>query len=409
VNDEPIILNRDFFADPHASYRRLPPGKPVHRAFAYRGLPVWLVTGYDEARQLLADPRLSKDSARALDLFPAGTAGSHATALAAHMLNSDPPDHTRLRKLVTRAFTSRTISRLRPRIQTITEHLLDQITSGDDVDLLDALAFPLAIAVIGELLGVPCSDRAMFRTWTDSFLTAASDEEVAATQERASRYLTGLIAEKRAAPAEDLLSELVRVSDQGDRLSEAEVVTMAFLLVAAGYETTVNLIGNGVLALLGDPRQLAALRADPGLVPAAVEEFLRFDGPVDIATVRFATQTVRIAGAEIQADEFVLISLLAANRDGGRFPQPDQLDITRDTGGHLAFGHGIHYCLGAPLARLEAEIALVALLSRFQRLELAADPAGLRWRKSHLIHGLHALPVRLGRDLVRCGAKAADI
>jgi cytochrome P450 len=409
LNDDPIILNRDFFADPHASYRRLPPGRPIHRAVAYRGLPVWLVTGYDEARQLLADPRLSKDSARALDLFPAGTAGSHATALAAHMLNSDPPDHTRLRKLVTKTFTSRTISRLRPRIETITGRLLDQITPGDEVDLLDALAFPLAIAVISELLGVPGSDRVLFQAWTDSFLTAGTDEAIHATQEQATRYLTALIAGKRAAPAGDLLSELVQVSDQGDRLSEAEVVTMTFLLIAAGYETTVNLLGNGVLALLGDPAQLAALRADPGLVPAAVEEFLRFDGPIDIATVRFATQAIHIAGADIAADEFVLISLLAANRDGNRFPRPDQLDTTRDAGGHLAFGHGIHYCLGAPLARLEAEIALVALLRRFQLLELAADPATLRWRKSSLIHGLHVLPVRLGNELVRCGAKAADI
>ncbi|MFC7110053.1 cytochrome P450 [Nonomuraea rubra] len=206
-------------------------------------------------------------------------------------------------------------------------------------------------------------------------------------------YLTGLVAAKRAAPGEDLLSELVHISDEGDRLSQDEVVSMAFLLLVAGHETTVNLIANSVLALLGDPAQMAMLRADPSLLPGAVEEFLRFDGPINIATLRFTTEAIRVGDIEIPADEFVFISLLAANRDPDRYPDPDRLDITRPGGGHLAFGHGIHYCVGAPLARLEAQIAIGRLLGRFSTIELGSPV--LQWRASTLIRGLQTLPVRV--------------
>ncbi len=359
-------------------------------------LRVWLVTSYAEAKLLLGDPRLSKDSTRALELFPPGTAGAYASSLSAHMLSSDPPDHTRLRKLVNKAFTPRTVSRLRPRIEQITDELLDDMAAGSTVDLMESLAFPLPISVICELLGVPDSDRGKFGAWTEPFVAATSPEELRQAHEELTAYLEALVDAKRAAPAEDLLSDLTRVSDEGDRLSQAELVSMAFLLLVAGYETTVNLIGNSVLALLQNSDQMAMLRADPSLLPNAVEEFLRFEGPVNIATVRFTTEPVLVGDVEIPADELVMISLLAANRDGDRFADPDHLDITRPAGGHVAFGHGIHYCVGAPLARLEAEIALGRLLGRFGELALDADPAALRWRDSTLMHGLQTLPVRLG-------------
>jgi cytochrome P450 len=397
--DEPIKLDDDFVQDPHELYRRLRADGPVHPVVMPRGLKVWLVTRYAEARALLADPRLSKDSTRARELFQSqasatGNRGVFASALAGHMLNCDPPDHTRLRKLVNKAFTARTISRLRPRIEQITEELLDGVAAAGAVELIDAFAFPLPMTVICELLGVPIADRDKFRAWTQTIVSAATDrlpEDSAAMAE----YLIELVGEKRRAPTEDLLSDLVHVSEEGDRLSEAELVPMAFLLLLAGHETTVNLIGNSVLALLRDPGQLAKLRADTSLLPNAIEEFLRFEGPINIATVRFTTETVRVGEIEVPAGEFVLVSLLAANRDGERFPDPERLDITRPVGGHLAFGHGIHYCVGAPLARLEAEIALGGLLRRFGTLAFDGEPVTVTWRESTLVRGVRSLPIRV--------------
>ncbi|GII42009.1 cytochrome P450 family protein [Planotetraspora phitsanulokensis] len=395
MTSEPVKLNRAFYQDPHSVYRRLRAEGPVIPATVYRGLRVWLVTRYAEAKSLLADPRLSKDARRALELFPAGTAGAHSSALSFHMLNSDPPDHTRLRTLVNKAFTARTVARLRPRIERITDDLLDEMAAAGSVDLVKSFAFPLPIAVICDLLGIPDADRDKFRAWSKPFVTDASEDVIRTAHRELTAFFTGLIAAKRAAPGDDLLSELVHVSDEGDRLSQDEVVSMVFLLLVAGHETTVNLIANSVLTLLLHPDQLAALRADPSLLPGAVEEFLRFEGPVNIATLRFTDEPVRVGDVEIPAGEFVMISLLAANRDGDRFPHPELPDVTRPSGGHLAFGHGIHYCIGAPLARMEAEIALGRLLARFPSLELGAEPATLKWTLSTLIHGLDTLPVHL--------------
>ncbi|MEV4172730.1 cytochrome P450 [Nonomuraea sp. NPDC049709] len=393
VTDPALNLDRAFFQDPHPVYRRAREAGPVRPATAHRRLRVWLVIRYAEARELLNDPRLAKDSARAVKLFPPGTAGPYASSLSAHMLNSDPPDHTRLRKLVNKAFTARTVSRLRPRIEQITDGLLDGMAEAGEFDLMESFAFPLPIAVICELLGIPAADHDEFRTWTAPFVAASSAEEMRAAHAWMLAYLTGLVAAKRAAPGEDLLSELVHISDEGDRLTADEVVSMAFLLLVAGHETTVNLIANSVLALIGNPDQLAALRADPSLLPGAVEEFLRFDGPINIATLRFTTEPIRVGDVEIPEGEFVFISLLAANRDPDRYPDPDRLDLTRPGGGHLAFGHGIHYCVGAPLARLEAQIAIGRLLGRFSSIELGSPV--LQWRDSTLIRGLHTLPVRV--------------
>ncbi|HVW42746.1 MAG TPA: cytochrome P450 [Amycolatopsis sp.] len=397
--EEPIQLGLDFIQDPHTAYERLRVEAPVRPAIMPRGLRVWLVTGYADAKALLADPRVSKDNARASKLFEMKVPGSggpaFASSLASHMLNSDPPDHTRLRKLVNKAFTSRTVSRLRPRIEQIADDLLGKVAAEGSVDLLESFAFPLPITVISELLGVAREDRDKFRVWSNTIVSAAAPELLQQHSTEMAGYLSALIAAKRADPTQDLLSDLVHVSDEGDRLSEVELISMAFLLLVAGHETTVNLIGNGVLALLRHPDQLAALRADRSLLPGAIEEFLRFEGPVNIATLRFTTEAVRLDDAEIPAGEFVMVSLLAANRDGERFAEPDRLDIARPASGHLAFGHGIHYCVGAPLARLEAEIALGKLLDRFGDIALDGEPAALRWRDSTLMRGLETLPVRV--------------
>jgi cytochrome P450 len=398
----PLFLDDGFIQDPHTLYRRLRTEAPVREAVMPRGLKVWVVSRYADAREVLANPTLHKDMRHARDLFDrhsttGGTAQLFGQDLVAHMLNSDPPDHTRMRTLVAKAFTMRRVELMRPRVAEITEDLLAHLAGHDRVDLVDAFAFPLPVTVIGELLGVPQANRDDFRAWSTTMLSAGKPEAVAAAGQQMAAYLHQLIAAKRAEPADDLLSALIQARDEGDgdRLTEVELVSMAFLLLVAGHETTVNLIANGVLALLRDPAQLAALRAGPALLPGAVEEFLRYDGPVNHATLRYTTEPVEVGGTTIPEGEFVLVSLISANRDDDRFPGADHLDVTRAAGGHLAFGHGIHFCLGAPLARLEGQIAIGALLDRFPDLALDTDPAELRWRNTTLLRGLESLPVRL--------------
>jgi cytochrome P450 len=405
TTSEPIELGEDFLADPHALYRVLRDERPVARAVTPLGLRVWLVTRHADAREALNDPRLSKDGGRFMELLDRHSVApdkrmAFADSLAGHMLNSDPPDHTRLRKLVNRAFTVRAISRMRPRIEAIAHALADDVearaSAGDGtVDLLDTFAFPLPMTVICELLGVPDGERDAFRRWSNTLLSAGDAQERGAAGVAMADFLARLVADKAANPGDDMLSAIVQASEDADRLSAREATSMAFLLLVAGHETTVNLIGNGVLALLTHPEQLAELRADPGLTPAAVEEFLRFDGPVNLATLRYTTEPVTISGIEIPAGEVVMVALTAADRDAERYPEPDVLDLHRDTGQHVAFGYGIHHCLGAPLARLEGEIAFRTLLGRFPDLALAAEPETLAWRSSTLIRGLTSLPVRI--------------
>jgi cytochrome P450 len=399
---DPLALDPSFFADPYAVYAALRDDGPVRRVVLPNGWDVWVVTRYAEARAALADPRLSKDPRSLAERFGDDMIRDDdivAASLRAHMLNADPPDHTRLRKLVTKAFTARRIDGLRPRIEAITDELLDELAAGaghGPVDLIDTFAFPLPITVISELLGVPPDDRDDFRAWSTTIVSDGPDDEMQTASAAMATYLSGLLAAKRADPGDDLLTALIQARDDEDRLDEHELVSMAFLLLVAGHETTVNLIGNGVLALLRRPDQLSRLRADPSLIPGAVEELLRYDGPVNLATMRFTTEPVVLGdGVRIPAGEFVLVSLASADHDPSRFADPDRLDVTRPVGGHLAFGHGIHYCLGAPLARLEGEIAFTCLLDRFPHLRLAGTPTDLRWRHSSLIRGLERLPVQL--------------
>ncbi|HYQ68185.1 cytochrome P450 [Actinophytocola sp.] len=394
----PVSLAGDVMQDPYSFYRRLREEAPVREARMPRGLKVWVVTRYADAREALANPALHKDMRQMYDLIArhsrSGGRGGFGPELAAHMLNSDPPDHTRLRKLVAAAFTMRRVEQLRPRVEEITEDLLASLP--DRADLVEDFAFPLPVTVISELLGIPHADRDDFRGWTTILLSTAESAKIAAAGRAMTGYLRGLIAAKRSDPAEDMLSALTNTRDEdGDSLTETELVSMAFLLLVAGHETTVNLIGNATLALLRHPGQLAALRDDPTLLPGAVEEFLRYDGPLAHATLRYTVEPVEIGGVRIPADEFVLVALGSANRDGDRFTDGEELDITRGANGHLAFGHGIHFCLGAPLARLEGQVAIGRLIDRFPNLALDADPADLRWRESNLMRGLESLPVRL--------------
>ena len=398
---EPVKLDEEFLQNPAAAYRKLRQHGPAQAVVLPNGWPGWVVTSYDDARRLLADHRLSKDVTEAVKLFPPGNARGYESPLVRHMLHSDPPNHTRLRALVNKAFTTRTVEQLRPRIAQIARALLDEIAAaaepGAVVDLMDAYALPLPITVICELLGVPAKDRREFRDWTLTLVTISSPEALVAATRGLTGYLTNLIEAKRDDPGDDLVSRLVHASDEGSQLSPAELLNMTFLLLLAGFETTVNLIGNGVLALLRNPDQLDLLRSKPRLMPDAIEEFLRYDGALHIATVRFTTEPVPVGDTEIPAGQLVHVSLLAANRDGDRFDDPDKLDITRPPGGHLAFGHGIHHCVGAPLARLEGQIALGLLLDRFPDLSLAVDSDALRWREGTLMHGLTELPVTIGR------------
>jgi cytochrome P450 len=393
---EPIRFGEEFTQDPHALYQRLRLDGSAFPVILPNDWPGWIVTSYEDARHLLADSRVSKDVTRAVRLFPPGTAGGYASEMATHMLNSDPPEHTRLRRIVGKVFTSRAVEGLRPRIEQATADLLDAFPAGETVDLLDAYALPLPITVICELLGVPDADQQDVRRWTLPFITMATAQEKAEGNRLLAAYLTRLIGNKKANPASDLLSELIHASDDNGRgLSPSETLSMVFLLLIAGFETTVNLISNGVLALLSHPGQLALLRSDPSLLPSTVEEILRFDGPVNLATLRHTTEPVHAGQAKIPADQLVHVSLLAANRDGHRFPDPDTFDITRPSAGHVAFGHGIHHCLGAPLARLEGQIAIGALFSRFPDIALDAGPGALRWRSSTLMHGLESFPLRV--------------
>ncbi|MFG2292438.1 cytochrome P450 [Streptomyces sp. NPDC048603] len=382
----------DFNENPYPYYAKLREAGPVHRITFPGGGQAWLVVGHEEARQALTHPALSKDWRQATGYFD-GLVPSPAND---HMLDSDPPRHTRLRKLVARGFTARRVEALRPLVQRTTDDLLEQLAGRADrrADLIQALAFPLPMTVICELLGVPDLDRDPFRRWSNEIVAPTTPENTSRALAEASAYLTELIEDKRCSPGDDLMSALIRTRDAGDRLSPDELIGMAFLLLVAGHETTVNLISNGVRALLDHPAQLAGLRADWGLLDGAVEEMLRYDGPVESATTRFTTEETVLAGVRMHAGQAVIVSLAGADRDPERFPAPDTFDIRRAPQGHLAFGHGIHFCLGAPLARMEGRIAIRSLLERFPELARDPDAGPPVWLPGTLIRGVTSLPVR---------------
>jgi cytochrome P450 len=407
---ESVPFDEDsYYQDPLGFFARLRESRPVARVRMPGYGPAWIVTRYADVRTVLADPRLARDVHR----WPGGgqSRPSEATGVYAHMLHADPPGHTRMRRLVQKAFTPRRAA-LRPRAEEIAAELLEEMAAqGDVVDLLDAYARPLPIRVICELLGIPAADRAWIAATVAAYDQSAEHERV---ELELAAYFTQLIDARCAEPRDDLVSALILVGDDTDdtgdtdgagdtdaaegavdRLTGEELVSTVFLLVMAGFDTTANLIASGTLALATHPGEAARLREDPSLLPAAVEELLRFTSPVNHVNDRFTTHDVPVGDVVIPAGQWVFPAISFANRDPDRFPDPDRLDLGRDTGGHVAFGHGIHHCLGAPLARMEAEVALGALSARFPGLSLAIDPRELRWRTVSLMNGLESLPVRL--------------
>jgi cytochrome P450 len=400
VTDADQLVSLDegaYYQDPAGFFARLRASQPVAPVQMPGYGRAWMVTRYADVRAVLIDPRLARDIRR----WPGGgrTRPSEATGINDHMLHSDPPDHTRLRRLVQKPFAARRAA-LRPRAQEIAAGLLDELAARDDhvVDLLGRYARPLPIAVICELLGVPVADRAWIRDTVYAYDEHTEHERV---ERELAAYFTELITASRAEPGDDLISALLLARDDaggaGDALSGDELLGTVFLLVMAGFDTTINLIASGTLALLTHPGELARLRADPSLLPAAVEELLRFTSPVNHANDRFTTEDVTIGGVKIPAGEWVIPAISSADWDPAQFPRAGRLDLSRDTSGHVAFGHGVHHCLGAPLARMEAEVALGALLARFPGLSLAVPAAELRWRPVSLMNGLESLPVRLAQ------------
>ncbi|WP_063780804.1 cytochrome P450 family protein [Nonomuraea sp. SBT364] len=393
---EPEILGLMTAADRDAFLTGLAEGGPVRRGRYLDGTPIWLVTGYDESVTALTDPRFSSDVARQSKLDVAAAAGLPDDVVP-YLLRTlgayDPPDHTRLRRLVSREFTARRVERLRPRVQEITDALLDGLPG--EFDLIERFAYPLPIQVICELLGVPAHDRDTWRTWAAD-LTAPAPDRIASGARGLVAYMTELVGAKRVSGADDLLSALVRVQeDDGDRLADEELIALAISMLIAGHETTVALISQSVRILLTRPDLTARLRADPDAVPAAVEEFLRVTGPAEIAVMRYTLEPVELGGVSIAAGEAVQVVYAAANRDPRRFDRPALLDAGRADNAHLGFGHGIHYCLGAALARAETQIALRTLLARFPGLALAVPPSEIGWRPG-MQRALTSLPVRTG-------------
>ncbi|MGK5529875.1 cytochrome P450 family protein [Streptomyces sp. URMC 129] len=403
AGEPPALFGQDFTADPYPAYAWLRENAPVRRAVLPSGVAAWLVTRYADARRALADPRLSKNPRRHSAAEHAsgrvGIPGERGANVMTHLLNIDPPDHTRLRRLVSTAFTPRRVAEFEPRVRELAERLVDGFAGAGSADLIDEFAFPLPIYAICELLGVPREDQDDFRRWAGMMLhTAGKRGGVGRAVRRMRTYLGELIHRKRGELGDDLISGLIRASDHGEQLTEDEAASMAFILLFAGFETTVNLIGNGTLALLRNPAELARLRGavaagDEGLMATAVEELLRYDGPVELATWRFASEPLTLGGERVERGDPVLVVLAAADRDPERFAAPDVLDLGRTDNPHLGYGHGIHYCLGAPLARLEARTALATLLRRLPDVRLAAEPGELRWRGGLIMRGLRSLPV----------------
>ncbi|MBF6059423.1 cytochrome P450 [Nocardia terpenica] len=387
-------FDETYVSDKHAVHRELRDNGAVQRVTLPDGSQAWLVTRESDVRRAFTDPRLS--------LNKKSSAGGYAgfslpPALDANLLNIDPPDHTRLRKLVSHAFTRRRVDSLRGKVQAVTDHHLDRIADRESVDLIAEFATPLPLTVIGDLLGVPAQDRELFRGWASSLLAPDPSKPHHMRQAISSmeRFLLDLVADKREKPTDDFLSDLIAVRDEGDLLTENELVSLAFLLLWAGYETTLHLIGNAILALIDNPQQLAALRSAPEISDRALEELVRYAHPNQYAIRRFPTEDITISGLRITAGDTVLLGIASANRDPQAIPNPDTLDLARKESPHFTFGLGIHYCLGAPLARLETRIAIESLLRRFPHIALAVPRDQIRWRHSFRQHGLQALPVTL--------------
>lgn len=390
-SSKPAFFTKEFTHNPYPVYEKLRKDEPVFRVMFPHGEFGWIITRYEDAVQILKDPRFSKDMVRRY-----GT--ENQSIFSNNMLFSDPPDHRRLRGLVQKAFTPKMVANMRSHIQDIADELLDNLPSQEKMNLIDDFAFPLPIIVISEILGVPAQDRDQFRIWSNTVIDASTAESAELFEQHSKEftdYLTAWFAKVRQDPGTDLISQLVIAEESGQQLTEQELLGVVSLLIIAGHETTVNLIGNGILALLEHPEQRELLIKQPELIHNAIEEMLRYNGPVEFSTSRWALEDIEFRGQHIAQGELVIVALDSANRDEQQFKDADIFDITREKSSHLAFGKGIHLCLGAPLARLEGEIAVSTLLNRFPNMQLQADVNELEWRPGMIVRGVKEIPVQL--------------
>ena len=409
-------LPDDFLQHPHDYLAMLRAGDGVRNVVFPHGSKVWLVTRYEDVRSLLASPLVSKDGRRMNELFARHAKDAIATEeeqepgsvgfdddLSCHMLNSDPPRHTRLREAVNKAFNLRRIEAYRPRIEQVVGELLDAMAGAAaagpgqagkaEVDMIAGLARPLPVTIMCDVLGIPFADRDTFSRWAVELVGAGQDPEVVeAASENVVEYAGKIIDAKRREPGDDMVSALLETGE----LTHSELVAMIFLMVVAGHVTTMYTLSNAICSLLTHPDEMARLRANLDLMPAAVDELMRYDGGVAVGTFRFTTARITVGDVVIPKGEILALSLTSANRDEARYPGADKLDLTRHPHGVLGFGHGIHYCIGQPLAKIQLEVAIRQLITRYPDARVAVDPAELHWISSALMRGLEALPVALG-------------
>ncbi|MEJ9314899.1 cytochrome P450 [Priestia megaterium] len=387
------LFSQQFHQNPYDYYKKIRPHQPFAKVkMLNEGHTTWMAFTYKAAEAVLKDNRFIKDMRT---VFPDEMTDENLPPIAQSMLFVDPPDHHRLRSLVQSGFTPKRIEKLRGRIEEIAREQAKLMSNKETVDFINAYAFPIPIRVICELLGVPSEDQLDFQRWSTALVDINDDSEYDKVNMEFMAYLGKLTEQKRVSPGEDLMSYLIQTEEEGERLTVSELYGVVMLLIVAGHETTVNLIANGLLALLTHPEQLALLKADPSLVAQAIEELLRFNGPVEFSTDRWAKESFMFMGQQVAKGDHVIVSLASANHDPAAFENPNTLDITKEKSPHLAFGKGIHYCLGAPLARIEGEIAIQVLLEEYPSLTLAAELSELEWRQSFIIRGLKQLPINL--------------
>lgn len=388
------FLNEHFIRNPFPTYNEVRAQDPVYRFLLPNGHFAWMITRYDDAVDILNDSRFVTNPPYETT---APTGASHKEIISRNLLSANPSDHRRLRRLIQKAFTPRMIEGLRGRIEEICIELLDQVQAKGEMNLIEDFAFPLPIIVICEMLGVPIEDQDKFRDWSNVIMEGVNNPLVEEQSEAAMiafvDYLEDLIGKRRSNLQKDLISDLLNVEDEGDVLTEQELYALVFVLIIAGHETTVNLIGNGVLALLEHPDQKKVLQSQPELIHSAIEEILRYNGPAEVSNIRWVTEDVEIRDKRIHKGEMLFVSFSSANRDKEQFVEPNTFEITREANNHIAFGKGVHYCLGAPLARLEGEIAIGTLLRRMPGLRLKTSSDNLDWRPGMIIRGIKELPV----------------
>ncbi|TPG38758.1 cytochrome P450 family protein [Flavobacterium pectinovorum] len=401
-----VLINFDdpaFHENPELIFQKLRNTAPIQKIILDDGFPVWLISKFNDAIEVLRDHRFIKspNSLRTSDTDPLKGKTNRASPAYIlrrfHMLANDPPNHTRLRIFAQKAFTPKLITAMRPRIQQITNELIDKIQTDKKCDFIDDFAYQLPIIVIAELLGLPVEDREKLRNWSDVLIevqvTEKNKQSIEESADAFINYLSNVFALRRKNPGNDLISAFLRLELAEDHLTENELYATIFLLIIAGHETTVNLISNGMHSLLSHPKQLNLLKNNPDLIHSAVEEMLRYNGPVINSTMRLAAEDILINGIKIKKGEGVLVIFLSANQDEAKFDDSLRFDITRQNNKHLAFGYGIHFCIGAPLARLECEIAIKTILERLPNIKFNPDADSLEWRASNIIRGLKKFPV----------------